>query len=132
MPRRISRGLLVKSPHIDRILARRKTWEIRGARAHIREVIALIRSGSGEIVGTCEIVDVVGPMTLADYKQNARKAGLASASITRLPYAKTFAWVLKNVKAVKKPRPYKHPPGAAAVGEVTALFRLMPFECSHS
>jgi hypothetical protein len=63
MAKSIGRGLLVKSPHIDRILARRKTWEIRGTRTSVRELIALIRIGSGQIVGTCEIVDVLGPLT---------------------------------------------------------------------
>jgi hypothetical protein len=63
-------------------------------------------------VGTCEVVDVVGPLKLADLKKNARKAGSSARDITRLRYVRTFAWVLKNAKPLKRPRSYKHPSGA--------------------
>lgn len=109
---RITRGLLIRSPYIEQILAGRKIWELRGSRTAIRGPIGLIRSGSGQIVGTCEVVGVIGPLTLADLRKNARKAGLAAAETPRLRYAQTFAWVLKNAKPLKKPRPYKHASGA--------------------
>jgi hypothetical protein len=108
----ITRGLLIKSPHIDRILAGRKTWEIRGSRTSITGPIGLIRSGSGQVVGTCEVVGVVGPLTLAELKRNARKAGFAAIEISRLPYPRTFAWVLTRAKPMKTPRRYTHPSGA--------------------
>jgi len=109
---RITRGLLIRSPYIEQILVGRKTWELRGSRTAIRGPIGLIRSGSGQIVGTCEVADVVGPLKLADLKKNARKTGSSAAEITRLRYAQTFAWVLKNAKPLKRPRSYKHPSGA--------------------
>src|SRR5688572_13686369 len=108
----ITRGLLIKSPYIDQILAGRKTWELRGSRTSITGPIGLIRSGSGQVVGTCEVVGVVGPLTLAELKKNARKAGSVAAEIKRPPYPQTFAWVLKRAKPLKKPRRYKHPSGA--------------------
>jgi hypothetical protein len=65
---------------IEKVLAGSKTWEIRGRRASIRGRIALIRSRSGFIVGTCELVDVVGPLTLKEYRRSARKWEPAKAA----------------------------------------------------
>jgi hypothetical protein len=105
----IGRGLLIKKVWLDRILAGTKTWEIRSQRTTRRGPISLIQSGSGTVVGTTEIVDVVGPLTLEELQQAAPQAGFLA---TRLPYAKTYAWVLKDAKRLPEPVPYEHPTGA--------------------
>jgi hypothetical protein len=107
-----SRGLIIRSPFIDWILAGKKTWEIRGRRTHVRGKIALIRGGSGLIVGTCELVNVVGPLTLQELRKNNRKLAEPKSEITSLPYETTYAWVLKNARKLRRPRRYKHPSGA--------------------
>ena len=43
----VTKGLMIKSPWIDKILAGEKTWEIRGYTTETRGTIALIKSGSG-------------------------------------------------------------------------------------
>lgn len=107
------RGLLIRSPAIEKILQGDKTWEIRGSNTHIRGTIALIRSGSKLIVGTCELVDVVGLLTSSEFRKNYHKIGISKEDLREgLPYEKTYAWILKNAKALKKPIPYKHPSGA--------------------
>ena len=107
------RGLLIRSPHIEKILSGQKSWEIRGSKTKVRGQIALIRSGSGLVVGACELVDVVGHLTLRQLKKNARKLGLSSLDgLKRLPYRKTYAWVLRKARRFKSPKPYKHPSGA--------------------
>jgi hypothetical protein len=84
------RGLLIRSPHIEKILRGEKIWEIRGSRTSVRGPIALIRSGSGEVVGTCEIVDCIGPLTDQELRRNASKAGLRRAeAVSR--YRRTYA-----------------------------------------
>jgi hypothetical protein len=108
----IREGLLIRRPFIDQILAGKKVWEIRGSRTHKRGRIALIQSGSGQIVGACEIVDCIGPLSLADLKRNARKTGDKPGEWKFKPYARPFAWVLKNAKRLRRPRPYRHPYGA--------------------
>lgn len=108
----ITRGLVVRQPHVDRILAGRKVWEIRGTRTQIRGPIALIQGGSGLIVGTCEVSGVIGPLSLSEFRKNARKAGFAAREITKLPYRMTYAWVLRRAKRLSRPRPYVHPSGA--------------------
>jgi hypothetical protein len=105
-------GLIIRSPYVEWILAAKKTWEIRGRNTHIRGKIALIRGGSGLVVGTCELVNVVGPLTLRELRENARKLGRRKSEVKSLPYGTTYAWVLKNASKFKRPRPYKHPLGA--------------------
>ncbi len=106
-------ALLIRSPWIDKILDGSKTWEIRGTRTHKRERIALIQSGSGTVIGVADLVDAVGPLTKSQFVADARKIGLKKSEASRgLPYRRTFAWVLKNPRRLKKPVPYRHPYGS--------------------
>ena len=106
------RALLIKSPHIEKILGGKKIWEMRGSRTNIRETVGLIRSGSGTVIGVCDVVDCIGPLTAGEYRKNARKAGTTPSEAIIGYYGKTFAWVLKNPRNLKAPVPYKHPSGA--------------------
>ena len=106
------KALIIRKPWLDRILAGSKTWEIRGGRTKIRETIGLIESRSGTVVGLCDLVDCRGPLTAAEFRQNARKAGMAPADATLGGYANTYAWVLANARRLKTPVPYNHPSGA--------------------
>jgi len=105
-------GLIIRSPWVEMILDGKKTWEIRGRSTHLRGKIALIRGGSGLIVGTCHLVGVVGPLKPEEYRMNAPKAGLTRSETQRLPYEKTYAWVLRGARKFRHPRRYRHPSGA--------------------
>jgi hypothetical protein len=106
-------ALLIRKPWLDKILNGSKTWEIRGSRTTKNGRIGLIESGSGKVVGVAELVDVVGPMSLAAFRANRRKVGLQKGQhFSRLPYPRTFAWVLQIPERLKRPVPYKHPYGA--------------------
>jgi len=65
------------------------------------------------IVGTCELVDVCGPLT-----HDQLCASVDCHSVNReaindsWPYQKTYAWVLTNAKRLRVPIPYQHPQGA--------------------
>lgn len=106
------RGLLIRHPSVDMILDGKKTWEIRGSRTAIREVIGLIPSGSGTITGFCEIVECKGPLTANAYRKNAAKAGMRPSEARLGRYRNTYAWVMAKPHYLKKPVPYKHPSGA--------------------
>lgn len=105
------RALIIRQEPLEKILSGTKTWEIRSSRTKIQEVVGLIESGSGAVVGLCEVVGCVGPLTLAELKRNARRAGI-SPSGRELPYKRTHAWVLANARRLTKAVPYRHPPGA--------------------
>ncbi len=106
------RGLIIRKEPLDEILAGRKTWEIRGGNVSIRGLVGLIQSKSGLIVGRCKLVDVVGPLTLQQYKAAARKHR-GDSSRRSLPYpGRTYAWVLKDAHRLPTPIPYRHKPGA--------------------
>lgn len=103
------KGLIIKQPWIDYILNGNKIWEIRGNKTNIRGKVELIQSGSGFIVGCCEIIDCL-ELSLDEYIKNVNKHNIKNTSI--LPYKRTYAWVLKNANRYKEPRKYKHPKGA--------------------
>jgi ASCH domain len=106
------RALIIKKPWLDKILAGTKTWEIRGSRTNIRGTIGLIESRSGTVVGLCEVVDCVGPLTADEYRRNSRRAGMLPAEANLGGYKNTFAWVLANARRFKTPGSYRHPSGA--------------------
>ncbi|MGA2515635.1 MAG: ASCH domain-containing protein [Thermodesulfobacteriota bacterium] len=104
---------MIKDLWIGKILKGLKKWEIRGSKTNIRGRIALIQSGSGLVVGVCDLVNVLGPLTLTKMKRNIGRHRNPLSSLKRgLPYRKTYAWVFRNVRALQKPLPYKHPQGA--------------------
>ena len=103
------KGLIIKQPWIDYILEGKKTWEIRGINTKIRGRIELIQSGSGLVVGSCEIIGCK-ELTLKDYSCNYNKHNITET--TNLPYKRTYAWIIANAKRYTIPRKYKHPNGA--------------------
>lgn len=106
------RALLIKREFLELIFAGKKIWELRGSRSQIRGPIALIESGSGTVVGICTLVEVIGPLTLKDMKDNAKRIGCKSSELTSTYYKNTYAWVLGNIERLPQPVPYKHPSGA--------------------
>jgi len=103
------KALIIKQPWIDYILEGKKTWEIRGCKTNIRGQIELIQSGSGLVVGSCNIIDCK-ELTLNDYSCNTDKHNISET--TTLPYKRTYAWIIANAVRFKEPRKYKHPQGA--------------------
>jgi len=105
----ITHGLLILKEPLDKILSGTKTWEIRGKATARRGPIALIESKSGQVVGVCNVVDVVGPLSLAELRRNADRAGFRPGE---LPYATTYAWVVRDARRLAERIPYRHPSGA--------------------
>lgn len=99
----------IRSPFIDEILAGTKTWEIRSKFTKKIGPVALIRSGSGTVVGLAEIVEVI-EITPQLAKKNYRLMGIDLQDA--YSYTGLYAWVLGNVVKLKQPVPYKHPSGA--------------------
>lgn len=104
-------GLLIRAPWVDLILDGHKSWEIRGSNTSIRGEIALIRSGSGLILGTVQLVDSL-KLDLDTYRESGALHRVPPHKCQALPYTNTHAWVLRDPVRWPEPRPYKHPSGA--------------------
>jgi hypothetical protein len=108
------KALVIDEPWITAILKGEKTWEMRKKNCKIRGEIALIRKGSGLVIGTAHVVDCRTPIaTRADYAASEHKHGippgrqeLAFTDGWRTP------WVLANAHPLRKAVRYKHPSGA--------------------
>lgn len=101
-------------PWISLIFKGDKTWEMRKGVCKMRGRIALIRKGSGQIVGVADITDCRPP-------PSTREAYAEAEPRHRIPpeqQDRTFAdgwrtpWVLANARPLAKPVPYKHSSGA--------------------
>lgn len=103
------KGLVIKSPYIDLILSGKKKWEIRGSNTNIRGKIALIKSGSGLIYGEVELVGCK-EITLEEYKEYYLE--LYGKKTEKLPYKRTYAWIVVNPIIYREPKKYSHPRGA--------------------
>ena len=108
-----ARALVIASPHIDRILAGEKTWEMRSRNCRIRGPIGLIKKGSGTVVGLAEITDVIDPLSPAGMLVNQDKHRITPQRFADPSVAKwNHTWVLSDVKAFDNPMPYVYPNGA--------------------
>lgn len=106
------KGLIIRSPWIEKILAGEKTWELRKKRTNIRGHIALIRGGSGLVVGTAILKDCVGPMSRLQLREHLSKHHASDEVLSALNYEAPFAWVLEAAIPLPVPQPYTHPSGA--------------------
>ena len=108
-----TKGLIIKSPYIDRIIAGTKTWEMRSTNTNQRGPIALIKQGSGQIIGIANLVGVKGPLSDQEKLDNINQHQI---SVERLQSGDTakwnVAWILENVQSLTSPVDYQHPNGA--------------------
>jgi len=99
----------IRTPYIDEILTGTKTWEIRSKNTKKLGPVALIRSGSGTVVATAKIANVI-ELTPSLARSNAHRMGMTVEDAETC--AGCYAWVLEDVVRLKSPVPYKHPSGA--------------------
>lgn len=102
------KGLLIREHWLEKILRGQKAWELRGSRTATRGVIALIQSGTGTVVGTCEIDDVLGPLSLAELRRTTAKHRVPASSIgSDWSYETTYAWVMRRPRRLSRRVPYR-------------------------
>ena len=109
----IQKALIIDTPHIDRILRGEKTWEMRSTKTQQRGRVALIRKGSGQVIGTVSIVGCRGPlsrdeMLAAHAKHRIDSARIESGAVDKWKYA----WEVADPVLLPQPVPYVHPAGA--------------------
>jgi hypothetical protein len=115
----IERALIIHPEPLEWILSGKKTWEIRTRTTKIRGPIALQEKGTKRILGTCRLVDCLGPLTVDEFFDNPHKMNLMEAELEdereeleeELEYG-LYAWVLADVKRLPKPIRFENPSGA--------------------
>jgi hypothetical protein len=105
------KGLIIQSPWIDLILQGQKIWEIRSRNSTKREKIALIKSGTGLILGTVDLVNSK-KLTLQEFQETEKFHCIGKEKSIILPYKNIYAWEFQNPIFFDKPIPYIHPQGA--------------------
>jgi hypothetical protein len=108
------KALIIAEPWISAILKGEKTWEMRKTGCTVRGPIALIKKGSGHVVGTAEVTDCRPPLRSREEYAAAEPYHRVGTSRHELAFAEGWRtlWVLANARFLPKPVPYKHPPGA--------------------
>lgn len=104
----IRTGLVIDEPWVSKIISGEKIWEMRSTGTAKRERIALIKKGSGTIVGIATVKDVLGPFSDSEISTTFAKHRVPFELIGKWRYA----WVLDNVRSVATPVPYVHKSGA--------------------
>lgn len=94
------------------ILAGVKKWEIRSKFTKKIGPVALIRAGSGTVVATATLAEVIQLTTELAYKNVAIMGFRPLTKREAKDLEGQYAWVLKDVVKFKNPVPYKHPSGA--------------------
>lgn len=102
----------IREPWIDMILNGVKTWEVRTKFTKKIGPVALIRAGSGTVVATAILSEVIELTPKIAY-ENSELMGFGKITRTDADDLEgEYAWVLKDLTVFKKPVPYKHPSGA--------------------
>jgi len=102
------KGLIIKKKWLDKIFDEGKVWEMRSARTKITGNIGLIESGTGLIVGECELTGC-SERPIPKHKDLIKYHKIEDMEL--LDKWK-WAWFLYKAKRYDKPIPYKHPQGA--------------------
>lgn len=114
----MDRALIIRRPHIDKILSGEKIWEMRSKPTKVRGRIGLIEAGSGLIVGECEILGVgesIKNFNLGYGQHFHRVEDLSLLDKWHIP------WIMGNPVRYKEPIPYDHPKGAVIWVKVDIL-----------
>ena len=107
------KGLLIRDPWIELILSGKKSWEMRSKRTHVRGEIALIRAGSGLVVGTAELADCLPALQEDELRDSSKFHQMPAHMLAEvIARAWTTPWVLRNVRQLPEPVRYEHPSGA--------------------
>ena len=108
----LTQGLVIDEPWIGLILAGHKTWEMRSRATNKRGPIALIRKGSGQVVGTAILIDSLPPLEEADMAAAFDNHRIPQAMVRQDGYNWLTPWVLDRVRPLSRPVSYQHPSGA--------------------
>jgi hypothetical protein len=107
------KALIIREPWIGLILQGSKIWEMRRRPVKHRGPTALIRAGSGLVVGQCDLTDALDELSWPAFDSAQQHHGIPAPQRTKA-YLLGWRcpWVLSNARAFAQPVPYRHPQGA--------------------
>ncbi len=106
-------GLVIKDPFASYVVEGQKCWEMRSRDTSKRGWVAIIRKGSGVIIGAARLVRTLGPVTREQALTNQEKHRVSLKEIESGVLDKwNYAWVLVDAVKFDQPIPYEHPNGA--------------------
>lgn len=103
-------GLIIKAPYIGWILAGEKDIELRGFNTTKRGKIALIQSGTGQVIGEVEILETIKIETNNQY-ESLRARHCVGANRKDIKYKTLWGWVLSNPIKYNEPIRYSQKKG---------------------
>ncbi|QUS35561.1 ASCH domain-containing protein [Falsirhodobacter algicola] len=109
----ITRGLIIDTPWIDRIVEGVKDWEMRSQSTSVRGWIGLIRKGSGQVVALARLVDCGKALNLEEMVAAEMHHRIPERMIRSGEVAKwCIPWKLADIHPLACPVPYEHKSGA--------------------
>ena len=107
--RKAEMALVIKGHWLDKILAGKKTWEIRSSATCRRGWIHLAKSGSKELCGGANLV---GCRKISRRNFTKFKKQHCVPSLSNVPYKTIWAWILEDAVAYTTNFDYVHTQGA--------------------
>jgi ASCH domain len=105
----VTEALIIDEPWVTKIFRGEKTWELRSRHTYKRGWIALIRKGSGKVIGVANLTESRGPVPIGEMK--AARALHQSATVSNTSRYR-YAWVLTDARPLDVLVAYRHPAGA--------------------
>ena len=108
----ITKALIIDEPWLSKILNGEKYWEMRSTKSHFRGEFGLIRKGSGQVIGTANLIGVSGPYCDEELAHHFKHHRVGNDVISKPGYKWRHAWELSEIKTLAKPVSYIHKNGA--------------------
>lgn len=104
-----TRGLVIMEEPLNKILAGRKTMELRSKPNRQLGRVALIKKGTGKIYAVAEIVESIGPMSFDELRAHAREHAVEPERLREVfENGWRYGWRLMNVVVLRSPVKYVH------------------------
>ncbi len=107
----IRSALVVVDPYASLIVSGEKTLELRAAPTNKRELVGIIRKGSGLIVGLARVSGCSGPLGGAELDALRGRHLVPAEELAKRP-AWRWGWKLEAARPLPEPVAYRHPNGA--------------------
>jgi hypothetical protein len=115
------KGLIIRDPWIGKILAGKKTWELRSRHCNHRGELALVRQGTGLVVGMARLIDNLHPLDEHTMRQTMEFHGVPEDRIPEVIERNwCIPWVLTHVQPLARPVPFDQKPGAVTFAKIDA------------